>query len=113
MGLDTLPGALLHPEQYLHGNCGAEPGEADLPGASDRRLGPPPAPFVWAVAGPAKTPQPLQVGIAVDVAAGRELARAGRHRADAMAGQRGDISPGGEGSDTAAKELLLAQMLRA
>src|SRR5258708_36000213 len=98
-GLDALPGALLQPEKYLHGSCGAEPGEADLPGAGDRRLGQPPGLLVWAVAGPAEAPQPLQVGIAVDVAAGRELAREGRHRADAMAGQRGDISPGDGGSD--------------
>src|SRR5260370_17647588 len=101
-GLDALPGALRQSEKYLHGNCGVEPGEADLPGAGDRRLGQPPGLLVWAVAGPAKAPQPLQVGIAVDVAAGRELARAGRHRADAMAGQRGDISPGDEGSDAGA-----------
>jgi len=65
------------------------------------------------VAGPAKAPQPLQVGIAVNAAAGRELARAGRHHADAVAGQRGDISPGGEGSDADAEALLLAEMLRA
>src|SRR5260370_7809700 len=110
-GLDALPGALRQSEKYLHGNGGDEPGAADLPGAGDGRLGQPPGLLVWAVAGPAKAPQPLQVGIAVDVAAGRELARAGRHRADAMAGQRGDISPGDEGSDARAKALLMPEIL--
>ncbi len=64
------------------------------------------------MASPAKAPQPLQVGIAVDVAVRGELARACRHRADAMAGQRGDIRPGSEGGDANA-EALLAEMLRA
>ena len=113
VGLDALPGALLQPEQDLHGDRGAEPGEADLPGARDRRLGQPPGQLIRGAARPAKTAQPLQVGITVDGAAARKLTRAGRHRAGAVAGQCHDIGPAGEGSGADAQTLLLPQMFGA
>ena len=65
------------------------------------------------LAGAAQDAQPLQVRVAVDGTVPGELTRARCHRAGAMGGQRGDVSPGSEVSDADAEPLLLAQMLRA
>ena len=113
VGLDALPGALLQPEQDLHGHRGVQAGQADLPGPRDRRLGQPPGGLVGLLAGPAQAAQPLQVRIAVGAAGGGKLPRARRDRAGTVGGQRGHAGPGGEGVQLSAQPLLLAQVLRA